>query len=222
MGEVSENKEVNELKGIGEEKYKEIKPESDITPDEARQYISNQKIKETDITAPKNPHKEIVDGKEYYYDDKGKIYRVDNELAPSTNYEINRYKYETDEQSRITSAEGKLHIKTHEGRKTIQDPIEIIGKGDQREGDDRGHLIGDQFDGSNDLGNMVPQDARINRVDFRNLENELAKAVKEGKEVNFKVEPIYEGDSRRPEAILVTYTVDGEENIRLFLNSQEE
>lgn len=68
---------------------------------------------------------------------------------------------------------------------------------------------------------MVPQDANINRNDFKNFENELAKEVKDGKEVTVKVEPVYEGDSRRPVAIVVTYTIDSEESVRVFPNSQE-
>ncbi len=161
------------------------------------------------------------DGKLLYYDDNGKLYRIGNDLLPNSEYEINGYKYQTDDQGRIISAEGTLHLKDREGRLPIKDSIEDIGKGDQKEGDDRGHLIGDQFDGSNGLENMIPQDANINRNDFKNFENELAKNVKEGKEVTVKIEPVYEGDSKRPSAIIVTYTIDGEENIRVFPNDSE-
>lgn len=162
-----------------------------------------------------------VDGKKYYYDDNGELYRVDADLLPNHEYEINGYKYETDEKGRIISAEGQLRIKDREGRLPIRDSLEDIGKGDEKENDDRGHLIGDQFDGSNGLENLIPQDAEINRKDYKNLENELAEAVKEGKEVYVKVEPIYEGDSRRPSEIVVTYTIDGKENVRVFPNSKE-
>ena len=82
-------------------------------------------------------------------------------------------------------------------------------------------MIGDQFDGSNGLENMIPQDANINRNDFKNFENELAKKVIEGVEVNVRIEPIYEEDSRRPEAIVVTYSIDNEESVRVFPNGQE-
>lgn len=224
MEELSKNKEVNELKKPDTESYKEIRPENKGNPDESRQYIENlfhDEIKDEDSGEPENPHQETVDGKIYYYDDNGKLYRVDNELAPNTEYEINGYKYKTDDQGRIISAEGTLHMKERKGRLPIKDSIEEIGKGDQKEGDDRGHLIGDQFDGSNGLENMVPQDANINEKDFRNFENELAKEVKDGKEVNVKVEPVYEGESRRPGAIAVTYSIDGEESVRVFPNGQE-
>jgi hypothetical protein len=166
----------------------------------------------------KNPRHEKIDGKDYYYDDNGKLYRVGNELEPNTEYEINGYKYTTDDKGRIISAEGKLHMKNHEGKLEIKDSLEDIGKGDQKEGDDRGHLIGDQFDGSPYLDNMIPQNADVNEKDFRKFENDLAKDVKDGKDVTVKVEPIYEGDSRRPSAVVVNYSIDGEKSVRVFPN----
>ena len=221
MVEISKCVEVNENKQPEVNGYKEIKAEVTSNPEEARQYLDNLFSDEIDDSGTgeiENPHQEEVDGKTFYYDDNGKLYRVENDLIPNTEYEINGYKYTTDEQGRIVSAEGTLHMKEREGRLTIKDSIEDIGKGDQKEGDDRGHLIGDQFDGSNGLENMIPQDADINRNDFKNFENELAKEVKAGKEVVVKIEPIYDGDSRRPVAIVVTYSIDGEENVRVFPN----
>lgn len=158
---------------------------------------------------------------EHHYDDQGNLYRVGNELLPNAEYEINGYKYKTDDNERIISAEGVLHLKDHVGRLPIKDSIEDIGKGDQRENDDRGHLVGDQFDGSNGLENMVPQDAEINRNDFKNFENGLAKEVKDGKEVYYKIEPIYDENSKRPIALVATYNINGEENVRIFPNGKE-
>lgn len=155
------------------------------------------------------------------YDDHGTLYRVGSELKPDNHYEINGYQYKTDSVGRITSAEGKLHLKEREGRLPIRDTIEDIGKGDELPGDDRGHLIGDQFDGSNGLENLVPQDAYINRNDFKNFENDLAREVRNGCNVEMKVEPLYEGVSRRPSTIIVTYRVNGEENMRFFPNQSE-
>lgn len=173
-------------------------------------------------TEQQNPHEEVRDGKTYYYDANGNLYRIDNDLVPNNEYEINGYKYNTDEHGRIISAEGNLHMKERKGRLPIKDSPEAVGKGDQKDTDDRGHLIGDQFDGSNGLENLVPQDADVNQKDFRNFENELAKEVKSGKTVHVNVEPVYEGDSHRPSAIVVTYTIDGEESIRVFPNDREE
>ena len=153
-----------------------------------------------------------------YFDDNGNLYRTGDDLLPNNKYEINGYSYETDDKGRITLVEGILHIKDREGRLTIGDSIETIGKGDQKEGDDRGHLIGDRFNGSNGLENMIPQDADINRKDYRNFENELAKEVKDGKDVYVKIEVIYSEDSRRPEALVVNYSIDGKESTRMFTN----
>ncbi len=226
--------DVSEINVPEFENYKEIKPEGQINPDEARGFLRNlfsgEKVSDdvsysqkekANAVEQQNPHKEVKDRTTYYYDDNGKLYRVGNELKPNSEYEINGYKYMTDEKGRIISAEGKLHLKDHDGRLPIRDSIEDIGKGDEQAGDDRGHLIGDQFDGSNGLENMVPQDADINRNDFKNLENELAKQVKEGKDVHVKVEPVYDGDSKRPSSIVVTYTIDGKESIRVFPNGRE-
>ena len=164
----------------------------------------------------------IVDGKYEYHDDNGNVYRVDKELLPDNHYCINGYEYDTDHLGRITRASGELHIKDREGRLPIRDSLDDIGKGDQHAGDDRGHLIGDQFDGTNGLENMVPQDAEINRNDFMHFENQLAKSVKEGNVVTVDVQPIYEADSRRPVAIMVSYTINGEEDLRIFPNNTEE
>lgn len=207
--------------------FKKIKPEEDISVNEAKSFwnelfCSDNLDMDEILNEQENPHQDVIDCETYYYDDNGDLYRIGNELQPNCQYEINGYAYKTDELGRIVSVEGRLHMKDREGRLPIKDSIEDIGKGDQKEGDDRGHLVGDQFDGSNGLENMVPQDANINRNDFKNFENELAKEVKDGKDVKVKVEPVYEGDSRRPSAIVVTYSIDGEENVRIFPNSQEE
>ena len=160
----------------------------------------------------------FIDKDRQYYDDNGNLYRIGDDLLPNNKYEINGYSYETDDKGRIILVEGILHIKDRDGRLIIGDSIETIGKGDQKDGDDRGHLIGDQFDGSNRLENMIPQDADINRKDYRNFENELAKEVKDGKKVYVNIEVIYSGDSRRPEALVVNYSIDGKESMRVFTN----
>ena len=197
-------KEMNGLLKDGDS-IEHIKPES-----------SDEDGDKSDI---QQAHQKEINGQMHYYDDNGKLYRVDNNLQPNSEYDINGYHYVTDEEGRITSAEGKLHLKNREERLPIKDSIDDIGKGDQLPGDDRGHLIGDQFDGSNGLENMIPQNADINRNDFRNFENELAKEVKSGNEVYYKVEPIYDGDSKRPSALCVSYTINGVEGTKLFPNN---
>ncbi len=234
MPESIEMQAISEVNNPEAGNYKKIKPENGMTRGESRFFWDNVFMRDTNDVAEddspeqseaeteQNPYTEVRDGETYYYDDNGKLYRVGKELAPNSEYELNGYKYKTDEKGRIISAEGTLHLKNREGRLPIRDSIEDIGKGNQQEGDDRGHLIGDQFDGSNGLENMIPQDSDINRNDFKNFENELADAVRDGQEVNVKIEPIYEGDSRRPVAIGVTYSIVGKESVRVFPNTKEE
>ncbi len=193
-----------------------IVPESGISLKEADEYWNK-------FFAPKNNiEKKSTDSfSNNYYDDNNEVYRKGNDLVPNHDYEINGYKYHTDEIGRISSAEGNLHLKDREGRLPIKDSIENIGKGYELPNDDRGHLIADQFGGSNGLENLIPQDAEVNRKDFMNFENKLANEVKNGNEVYIKNEPNYEGNSRRPSEFIVTYSVNGTENIRIFPNGKE-
>lgn len=162
-----------------------------------------------------------INGIKYYTDDSGKVYRIGDDLRPGITYEINGYIYKTDNKGRIISAEGILQKKDHEGRPPIKDGMDKVGKGDQKDTDDRGHLIGDQFNGGNGLENLVPMDAELNRGDFKKLENMLADAVDDGAEVYVKVEPVYEGDSNRPIGFRVTYTINGETDTVYFKNGSD-
>ena len=231
MSEIGSPREIRDIKTPQDtNEFKQIKPEEGTSFQEAQGFWDNLFEKE-DLTDRKDGagsetfdevkklEPESSEEQEIcYYDDNGKLYRSGNELVPSNEYEINGYQYKTSENGSIISAEGTLHLKEREGRLQIKDSIKDIGKGDEREGDDRGHLIGDQFDGSNGLENMIPQDATVNRNDFKNFENSLAREVKDGKVVEYKVEPVYEDGSRRPLTIVVTYSIEGEDSIRIFPN----
>ncbi|MBE5077616.1 DNA/RNA non-specific endonuclease [Anaerotignum lactatifermentans] len=213
MDEISRNNEIEESKSTTLEGYREIKPEGEVSIQEAKDFINNLFIEEKEVS-------EKCDVAEK--DDNNRIYRIGDNLVSNNSYEINGYQYQTDDFGRIVSVEGKLYIKEREERLPIKDSIEIISKGDEREGDDRGHLIGDRFNGSNGMENMIPQDAKINRGDYKKFENELANEIKNGKEVYLKIEPMYEEGSRRPSALVVTYSIDNVESIRIFPNDTQE
>ena len=200
------------------------KPRSAELPEDSGKETPPSETGKTEKTGEEiQRRKEKIDGVWHYYDDNGKLYRIGDGLLPNNTYEINRYRYQTDSLGRIVSASGTLRIKEREGRRNMEDPISTIGKGDQREGDQRGHLIGDQFDGSSGLENMIPQDAYINENDFKRFETlVLAAAVKDGRDVRVEVIPMYEGDSRRPAEIAVVYSIDGKTDSRIFPNSKED
>lgn len=120
-------------------------------------------------------------------------------------------------------ASGKLSInELGQGNRNMTDSKEVIGKGDEQEQDDRGHLIGHQFNGSDRMENLVPQDWRINRRSFRELEDSLAGQVKTGHDVSVSVIPFYGNDTRRPAGIFYFYNIDGVSNIVLFPNDVTE
>lgn len=174
------------------------------------------------------PFLENKDGKKLYYDTECRLYRVDKELIPNNTYELNGYRYKTDDQGRISSVSGKLHLKEHKGRLDIEDSLNDIGKGDEhgeRDAmghpmDDRGHLIGDQFGGPNRMENIISQDAKVNQGIYKSLEDYLAKQVKNGRDVRVDIKVVYDGESRRPNSLVFKYSIDGEKNMKIFPNDR--
>ena len=223
----SDNNLVNEEKkdSFEEQEKKEIAyNDSDISKSAEENYSFVDSVEDIDImTSNKKSHnKEKV-----YNDDNGSVYRVNDNLLPNNEYEVRGYRYKTDDFGRIIEAGGKLRLKDGSGRKNIVDTMDVIGKGDQKEGDQRGHIIGDRFDASNGLENMIPQDAKINMGDYKKLENELARCIMDKKDVYVHIDIVYPERNgvkegyRRPEALVVTYNIDGKENVRIFPNMKK-
>ena len=152
-------------------------------------------------------------------DDNGQVYRINNELVKNAEFQINGYTYKTDNSSRTVQASGKLKIPEKHDR--IMERMSVVGKGDQLTSDDRGHLIGHQFYGSDKLENLVPQAQKINQGSYARLETHLAELVNTGKEVYVSVTPFYK-DTRRPEAIFYYYSVDGHSSAVFFTNTVPE
>ena len=66
-------------------------------------------------------------------------------------------------------------------------------------------------------------DSEVNRNgDFRKLELELKQAIKDGSEVSIKTDVVYDGDSKRPSAFKVTYTIDGEAYVKTIINERKD
>lgn len=201
----------------------EVADLDDDDEEQSKNSENSESKQEDDLPADIPPNSKVtVDGKTYYTDDKGEIYRIDDKLLPNSEYDINGYHYKTDDKGRIISASGKLQRKDHEDRPQIKDSMESIGKGDQIDTDDRGHLIADRFNGGNGLENIVPMDSELNRHgDYGKLEADLAKAVENGDDVEVKVEPVYENDSNRPTEFKITVIINGEKEIYVFKNGGE-
>lgn len=209
--------EVKETKNPSLENYKNIKPETKQTTQEVNDFWKGEFQKESE--AAKGEAYNETGGQEYR-DDNGLKYREGDNLIPDNEYEVRGYKYKTDSEGRIVEASGKLKMRDSDYERDMESVRHKEGQ-EYRDTDDRGHLIGHQFGGSDRLENLVPMDAKLNQGDFVKLETTLADAVKAGADVNLKVEPVYEGNSNRPSEFRVTYSIDGDRDVVVFRNESE-
>lgn len=163
-----------------------------------------------------------ADGNKCNADDYGKTYSINNCLIPNNSYELNGYKYETDKTGRIASCEGQLRIKAEPGYRPIKGvSLSEIGKGYEHETDERGHIIGNRFEGAGTVGNLIPQDKQLNNVEFNKFEGMLAKEKSQGNDVYVKYELNYPQDSFRPDSLTANYSINGEEFWRKFDNNPQ-
>lgn len=148
-----------------------------------------------------------IDGDICETDDNGNVYKKNGELQPDSTYIMNGVTYTTDSQGRITSWSGAPSYTPENNRDTSAQSD--AGGDDRQEGDDGGHLVARVLGGSSDIGNIVPMRDTINRGDYKCSENEIASALKEGKQVIDSGKVTYD-DTNRPQKIERTYTIDGE------------
>lgn len=134
------------------------------------------------------------------------------ELKPNENYEVNGYRYETDDHGRVSHCEGSLRL---EGGKTNLTHQRKAGGENRLEDDEGGHLIARRFDGSEKVDNIVPMNYHLNRGEYKTLETEWAKDLEQEKNVDVSIDLKYNKDgSQRPDEIRVKYIVtdkNGEE-----------
>ncbi|WP_258073244.1 DNA/RNA non-specific endonuclease, partial [Brevibacillus laterosporus] len=137
-------------------------------------------------------------------------------LKPDIRYKTGEYDYfyETDKMGRINKFEtDNLQLTKREDR--LGHDANTPGK---QNGDHAGHLAGDRFGGSPELDNLVSQSSNVNLSKYKKIENQWAKALKNGKKVKTKVEVEYEGNSLRPSKFNVQYEIDGKYFEKSILN----
>lgn len=205
MGEIKTS-DIQEINTPEKQEFKEIHPQEGMTPQEADKFWNKElgEWKSQDLST------------DVYTDDNGKTYREGDKLVPNNKFEIDGFKYETDDEGRTTSVEGQLAISEKKPRD--MDSMDVVGKGDNLDGDQRGHLIAHWFGGSDKLENLVPMSGELNQGEYAKMEHELADAVQDDADVHMKVEPIYRGDSNRPSEIKVTYRINGDTSVKVFRN----
>ena len=213
MNEIPGN-EIRETRNSETEGYRKIKPEKETSTREVDDYWDAE-FKNGAEKAQAESHEKA---EREYFDDNGTKYREGDKLLPNTKFEVNGHQYETDEMGRTISAEGQLKLCNPEEYTRHTEEVRNFDGQEYKEGDDRGHLIGHRFGGSDKLENLVPMDSKLNQGDFKKLENSLASALENDTKVYLKVEPVYEGNSARPSEFRVSYSVDGEMDVVVFKN----
>lgn len=152
------------------------------------------------------------------------------ELLPNIQYVTeDGYRYSTDEFGRISKVEVDELVLKKGTRNSYSQRVagreDRVVEADTVEGlDDGGHLIGTQFNGSGDLDNLVSMNRDINRLGgaWFNMEKEWAKALKETppRKVTVDIQPVYSGNSLRPDSFFVEYQIEGSKSVTKLIKNQ--
>lgn len=139
---------------------------------------------------------------------------------PPTNATIvvdGRFSYETDDKGRVVKATATLetidleHPRSEHAQKTLSGKLP---------GDDAGHLFARIFQGPGQKINLVPMEALgVNRGEYKSLEAEWRAAIEGDRRVDVSIELSYDGDTRRPDFIFVSYD-DGVEKRRVSIENE--
>ncbi len=70
-------------------------------------------------------------------------------------------------------------------------------------------MIASIFNGPGEGLNLVPMERLVNQSRYKTLENTWKQALLDGKAVDVKIEPVYSGNSKRPDGFKVEYQIDG-------------
>lgn len=161
-----------------------------------------------------------IGGRMYDTDDNGNVFKVDGyELLPNKEYVIDGVTYTTDDQARITSCEGMAKKMPDGERDNIAQVL--AGGEDRKAGDQGGHILARVLGGAKGIENMLAmRGTAINQSVYKRMENEISRALDDGKEVGINVDIDYKGDSHRPSKITVTYSIDGKERVVQFDNDE--
>lgn len=119
--------------------------------------------------------------------------------------------YHTDNLSRVSLVEADL--RKHENDRNTNQQC-ISGGCDRLSTDHGGHLIASMFDGLGEGINIVPMDAKFNGVKGRWYEMEMRwrdvlDPKNGGGTVQVKIEPIYSGNSKRPDKFIIQERING-------------
>lgn len=176
-------------------------------------------IEEPDVSQKREPNSKYeINGNVYETDDNGDTYKKNGELLPNKEYTVNGNKYRTDEHGNKVSCDSEPSY-TEDGTRNTKEQKESGGE-ERQDDDDGGHIIAKILGGAEGEENLVPMRRTINRGDYKKMENEISKALQEGKKVNIHIDLVYDEDSQRPSKIRAEYTIDGKKTVIEFDNEE--
>ncbi len=121
--------------------------------------------------------------------------------------------------NRTAKAGGTLKIDRDQGRsRRVQ---RDAGKPDRLPTDQGGHFIAREFGGPKQDFNHFAQDAGFNKSEYRKLELQWRSLTEKGQKVKVEIVPRYQGDSKRPSLLDVSYEVGGERRTKTFVNPKK-
>lgn len=202
---------------VTESVFEEISDKNAISSEKENTTVTENTFAQS-IERSEHPPNSLFETQEgrFRTDDKGNVHMYFDEesekwrLTPDNLYEVNGYIYQTDEQGRIERVIGDVNTRDG-GRKSLNASVE-----DMQENDQRGHVIADRLDGSNRVDNLVAMPAELNNGDYRALETKLAEAKQAGHDVQVDIDISYDDESRRPNGVIVAYSIDGNEEAVMF------
>jgi hypothetical protein len=133
---------------------------------------------------------------------------------------LNGYEYTVDTGDRMEFLAGLLDRNNDQRRSRSAQAG--AGGADRRPTDDGGHYIARRFNGPTDPINHFAQDSNFNRGRYRMLEEQWARAQKAGHTVYVEINPVYEGKSKRPSFIDVTFKINNKQESVKFPNEAKE
>ena len=125
------------------------------------------------------------------------------------------YTYSNSDAGKIAS--GSLKIADNPERNSYAQ--RTVGGEFRQENDQGGHLIGARFGGDGGMVNLEAQNANVNQIGYKDLENEWAKSLENGDKVYVHIETSRPEGSGRPDAYMgysITEHPDGSRDFDTF------
>ena len=132
---------------------------------------------------------------------------VERPLPTTRKISAGGYDFEADDEDRTVRASGQLRLQPDQPRSRYAQTN--AGKPNREPNDHGGHYIAREFGGPEISYNHFAQNARFNLSGYRKIENQWKNALKAGKQVTVDIRAVYEGNSRRPDWIVVHSKING-------------